>query len=128
MLTGMFFAAWIWLKKYIGSVKRAEKDSSSPIIEKPDKISLLAIGLVVLWQCIYFIIKIPRLGPVNDIDLFFSVYITLAFATGLLFENILQNHFPEKLNQWRNVIFSIYIGNTAITILFLVFRGVPASI
>jgi hypothetical protein len=128
LIAGIIAATWIWLKRYIEPVKHARVDSSSTNIEKPDKINFLTIGLVALWQCIYIIIKIPRLGPFVDIDLFFSVYIILAYVTGLLFDKILQDLSPEKLNHWRTVIFSFFIGNTALIILFLIFRGLPVPI
>lgn len=45
----------------------------------------LGLALTV-WQLYYLAFMVPRLGPVADIDLFFSTYLWLAFLAGLLLD------------------------------------------
>jgi len=50
-----------------------------------DRNDLLAL-LLALWALAYLLLMMPKLGPVQDLDLFFSSYLTMAFFIGLQFE------------------------------------------
>lgn len=50
---------------------------------------LLIFAILFLWQIFYFIFMIPKLGPILDIDLFFSFYLTFSYLIGL----VLDRHF-----------------------------------
>ncbi len=59
-------------------------------------IRFLPIGLLFGWQIFYFFFMLPKLGPVKDIDLYFSVYLTIAFVAGLLVDELLRRHFLKS--------------------------------
>jgi hypothetical protein len=85
----------------------------------------LSVGVLLIWQALSFMIVIPKYGPVNDVDLFFSVYIAFAFVAGLLFDNYFKNIQPEKRMLIQNVVFSAVLGNTAFILMNLIFLGLP---
>ena len=66
---------------------------------------------------------IPRLGPVVDIDLFFSVYLTLAFLAGLLLD--LEEDEPGALT--RPILTAAVLAAASASSSLLVFRelGLP---
>ena len=53
------------------------------------------LSALAAWQTFYFVFMIPKLGPVQDIDLFFSVYLTLGILAGMWFDDLLRNHQKE---------------------------------
>jgi hypothetical protein len=85
----------------------------------------LAVLFLFLWQAFYFVFMIPRLGAVNDIDLFFSVYITFAFFAGWMIDKLLKNTQPEIQSLIKNVVFAAFAGNSALAIVYFAFVGLP---
>ncbi len=87
--------------------------------------NILFLSLFLIWQIFYFIFMVPRLGPYQDIDLFFSVYLTISFMAGFLadlhFESM-QN--PDSTLSKHQVI-SFFIGNSSFLILYFCFLGIP---
>ena len=89
---------------------------------------MLSIGLMLAWQALSSLIVIPKFGPIKDIDLFFSVYITFAFVAGLFFDKYSQNALPEERIRIQNILFSALIGNTVIILMYLSYIGLPIPI
>jgi hypothetical protein len=95
--------------------------------EKIIKWSISGLSIVVLlaWQVLYLMIKIPRLGPVTDVDLFFTVYIIFAFVAGLVFDKLSECTRPENRLRIQSIIFSALLGNTAFVLIYLICLGLP---
>lgn len=86
---------------------------------------ILFLGLFLGYQVFYFIFLIPKLGPVADIDLYFTVYITFAFIAGFLGDQIAANLSLEKRKLFQVASFSMFAGNTAFILLYLLVLGLP---
>jgi hypothetical protein len=86
---------------------------------------VLTFGLLLIMEALAFILVIPKYGPVNDVDLFFSVYIIFAFGAGLLFDRSSRNSSPEKQFFTQNIILSTLLGSTAFIVMHLIFLGLP---
>lgn len=67
----------------VGLVVLAVRGRAACFTGKPNLSRVLFIAFV-LWQILYFVFMIPKLGPFVDIDLFFSVYFLLAMLAGLI--------------------------------------------
>lgn len=76
---------------------------------------------VLIWQALYLSLMIPRLGPTNDIDLFFTSYLTLAFFAGLLID---RRDVPLTAGQ-RLVLVAGIVGASVATTLYLAWLGIP---
>jgi hypothetical protein len=82
-------------------------------------------GLFLLYQITYFFFMIPKLGPLKDVDLFFSVYLTIAFTAGLLTDHYVKS-LPEKKSRWYSFIcYALVAGNTAFCVYHLLLWGIP---
>lgn len=82
-------------------------------------------ALFLLYQFLYFFFMIPKLGPLKDIDLFFSVYLTIAFTAGLLIDHYVKD-LPEKKSRWFSFMcYALVAGNTAFCIYYLLLWGTP---
>lgn len=90
------------------------------------RISFISVTLFFLWQVFYFFFMIPRLGPTNDIDLFFSVYITVPFFAGWLLDETVSRTQPKTQALVKNVCFAIVTANTSVAFLYFAFLGLPA--
>lgn len=85
----------------------------------------LYIFILVLFQLFYFIFMVPRLGGLQDIDLFFTVYLLFSFIAGLL-SDIHATALTHELSlMYKLSVFSFFLGNTSFLILFFCFLGVP---
>ena len=73
----------ILLLLLVGLVVLAVRGRAACFTGKPNLSRVLFIAFV-LWQILYFVFMIPKLGPFVDIDLFFSVYFLLAMLAGLI--------------------------------------------
>ena len=86
--------------------------------------SLRALGplfVVLLMQIHYLVFMIPKLGPSNDVDLFFSVYFTLAFVVGLVLDTRLTDE--SKAVSTRYLILSAAAGGSIPALLFNLLAG-----
>lgn len=102
----------------IAAVKRIHR-----LVKVP---GFLAVVAFFVWQAFYFIFMIPRLGPVDDIDLFFTVYITFAFFSGMLVDLLAAEKTPDERKFIQLVVFAMFTGSTAPALLRLAFLGLPA--
>jgi len=104
----------------IGIYNLVRKGLLKAFIATP-RIPLLIILFV--WQSFYFVFMAPRLGPMKDIDLFFSFYICLAFTAGYVLDFI-KSHAPFDHRMNEMVIFEV-TANAIVTSFFLVGVGIP---
>jgi hypothetical protein len=76
----------------------------------------LLLTLIAAWLWIYFIFMIPKLGPIQDVDLFFATYIVTAFWLG---------HWLDALpNIDKSAIFGVVLGNAALSFYLLSIVGI----
>lgn len=81
------------------------------------------ISTILAWQIIYFIFMLPKWGPQQDIDLFFSFYIVLAFAAGYILDFI---HKEEAYSgKTERIIISAIVANAIVAVFFLIIAGIP---
>lgn len=109
---GVIFGCCIF---YLSKIKAWKKLFSFP-----------ATGLIfaiLAWQIIYFIFMLPKFGPLGDIDLFFSFYIILAFATGYILDFIYREETSSKKSE--PVIISAIMANAVVAVFFLIIAGIP---
>jgi hypothetical protein len=72
---------------------------------------------LVFTSLFYFINMIPKLGPIVDLDLFWTVYFVFAFLFGLIFENL---NITDVL---KRKILLLYIGSSLFTANALIFSN-----
>ncbi len=71
----------------------------------------------------YLLFMIPKLGPVQDIDLYFQVFIVLSFFAGYVWDAV-QNNRDNK--SWLHfVLISIMVGYSVAVLNVLLFVGLP---
>ncbi|MBN2309462.1 MAG: hypothetical protein JXR94_10855 [Candidatus Hydrogenedentes bacterium] len=80
----------------------------------------------VIWAALYMLFMIPKLGPGKDVDLFFVSYLTFAFFAGHLVD-ILAEACPQR-PAVRLAVLAGFLGNTAVSTVYLVFFGVPGEV
>ncbi len=70
------------------------------------------------------LLMIPKLGPRQDVDLFFSAYLTAAFLVGTLLDRLV----GRSASRSRNVLFvsAAALGAAAASLAFLAVGGIPA--
>ncbi len=85
----------------------------------------LYLFILVLFQVFYFIFMVPRLGGLQDIDLFFTVYLVFSFVAGLLSDILATGLTHEFSLMYKLSVFSFFLGNTSYLILYFCFLGVP---
>ena len=98
---------------------------------RPDgwvKKAALVLGLQLLFQLAYFVFMLPRLGSVQDIDLYFTAYLSLAFCTGWLVEKLTEKLDEKKQAHAHLAVFSLCAGSTAVVSLYLIFLGLYALV
>lgn len=83
----------------------------------------LCLGAFVLWQVLYSLLMIPKLGPIRDIDLFFSVYLTIGFFAGLLGDKLLDAARPDVARRWTECVVAASLGSSAIILTQLLHIG-----
>ncbi len=81
-----------------------------------------------LFQLSYFVLMIAKIGPIGDIDLFFSVYMTFAFVGGLAVDELSRSTAPHRRTLAQNLIISAFVGNTSFLLLPLLILGLPGRI
>jgi len=84
---------------------------------------LLALGLLA-WQSFYLVFMVPKLGPRQDIDLFFGVYVTIAFCAGLAADALWPRGHPQHAGAIATLC-GVMLGSTAVSALYLVRLGAP---
>lgn len=76
---------------------------------------------LVVSQLYYIVFMVPRLGPVGDVDLFFTTYLTLAFMAGLLLDSAR----TSATSAWTACALSCVLATLAVTAPWLVWFGLP---
>jgi len=79
----------------------------------------LGIALVGV-QVYYLAFMVPRLGPVGDVDLFFTTYLTLAFMAGRVVDAV-----GERIDGWRVAAVACALAALAVAAPWLVWYGLP---
>lgn len=94
-------------------------------VKKNDLVNLhaLYLGLFLLYQIVYFIFMVPRLGMIQDIDLFFTIYLAFSFAAGWVIDQITVYREEYIQATIKNVFFAVCMGSNALIILYLLFLG-----
>jgi hypothetical protein len=73
------------------------------------------------WHMAYLTMMIPRLGPTNDIDLFFPCFLTVAFVAGTLLDTT-----PGPLAAARRqTLVAGAFGASVGTAMYLAWLGIP---
>lgn len=67
--------------------------------------------VILVWNLSYLLYAIPKLGPILDIDMFFMVYITIAFFSGALLD--------KNTNIKHRIIVPLYILSSSASTLLL---------
>ncbi len=92
---------------------------------KHELLTALFLGLFMLWQVFYFVFMIPRLGVIQDIDLFFTVYLTMAYIGGWVVDKAALQFSEDKANLLKRICFSAFLGNSMYAGLYLILLGLP---
>lgn len=108
---------------YFDRQKIIRPTSSRNLLREIDK--RVWLGLAILVQQIhYFIFMIPKLGPRQDVDLFFSVFVSMVCLLGAALDRLLrQNH---DRSSWVYLVLCAVVGNAVIAGFFLLDVGIPA--
>lgn len=86
---------------------------------------LLAVALVA-WHVYYLLFYIARLGPREDIDLFFLSFLVIAFFTGHVVDRLID---AERLSQDIAIpVVALLTGSTVMILPVLVFMGLPIRV
>ncbi len=85
------------------------------------------LGALLLFQLCYSVLLIPKLGPIKDIDLFFSVYLTLGFAAGFAGDGFLESITAERRDILKNCIVASCIGSSTVLLAHLLWLGIIPS-
>ena len=88
-------------------------------------LTFVSLGLLFLWQLVYFMFMIPRLGAVNDIDLFFSVYLCAAFMAGWFVDELVKESMPARQLMIKSAMIAFFTGSTTVSFLYLAILGLP---
>jgi hypothetical protein len=82
------------------------------------------LGLALIGSHFFYMLRmIPKLGPVRDIDLFFNVYLVIAFFTGLFLERGLGPH-DNRRELVTLLVLAIVLGSLAVSGGQLAFHGI----
>ncbi|MEE9563053.1 MAG: hypothetical protein V3W50_08290, partial [Thermoanaerobaculia bacterium] len=82
------------------------------------------LGLALIgWHLFYFLRMIPKLGPARDVDLFFNVYIVVAFFAGLFLDRGLDPD-DSRRDTVTLVVLAIALGSLAVLGGQLALRGI----
>ncbi len=98
------------------------------ILRQAGKLTLLLMGLFLLFQVAYLFFMIPYLGMVTDIDLFFTVYLTLAFTAGWLVDAVTAEMENDKKIKVKNAAFSFCAGSSVMVLIYFMFLGLYAIV
>lgn len=85
-------------------------------------------GLLIGFQLFYIVFLIPKLGPFADIDLFFAVYIAIAFVAGYLLDVVIDAMAKDEQRLYQLVAYAVVVGNTAFVLVHLLLWGLPSEI
>ena len=116
--TGPHFLLVFGLMGYLLAIKESLKN----------KKILIVVAAFLVYQILYFIFMIPQLGIVDDIDLYFTVYITLTFIAGWLVDRSIKEFEEQKQKIIRLSCFSFCLGNTAVVSIYLIILGLYALV
>lgn len=98
------------------------------ILRQAGKLPLLLMGLFLLFQIVYLFFMIPYLGVVTDIDLFFTVYLTLAFTAGWLVDAVTADLENGKKMLVKTACFSFCAGSSVVVLIYFMFLGLYAIV
>jgi hypothetical protein len=86
-----------------------------------DRRSWLVLGVLASYAC-YFLLMVPRLGPRDDLDLFFAFYLLLAALAGYLADRVRLRRLSAA--SLRLLVAALAIGAAGAGASLLLFRGV----
>lgn len=98
-----------------------------PIAQSAGTKAALMLGSCIVLQLCYFMLMIPKRGPVEDIDLFFTVYLTAAFIAGFSADRFLESVPADKRDIWQNCVVGSCTGSSAIILVHLLWLGIIPS-
>lgn len=78
-------------------------------------------AILTVWHVYYLLSMVPRLGPTQDIDLYFSTYLTLAFMAGVLIDAWRARRGPD----WSAAVIACAVASLACLGPTLVWFGLP---
>ncbi len=87
-----------------------------------DSRTATAVALV-LWQAFYMLFYVARLGPQEDIDLFFSTFVVMAFFAGYLADRAIRSSAMDE--RATSLIAAWALGGTSIAVIYLLDVGMP---
>lgn len=100
-------------------LRRYEGGSAALLRYKRSWLGLALIG----WHLFYFFRMIPKLGPARDVDLFFNVYIVIAFFAGLFLDRRLDPD-DDRRELVTLLVLAVALGSLAATGGQLAFHGI----
>jgi hypothetical protein len=109
------------LLSVLGLMLFYSRDGLFPCI--PRTLTTVCLGAFVIWQVLYGLLMIPKLGPLRDVDLFFSVYLTIGFIAGLLGDKLLDAARPDVASRWTECIVAASLGSSAVILTQLLYIG-----
>ncbi len=77
------------------------------------------LGLLLVLQVLYFLAMIPKFGPVGDVDLFFTVYLSAAWLAGLLADRWLETQAPARQGAWRHGLALAQLSSSVVILAYL---------
>jgi hypothetical protein len=86
--------------------------------------SSLWLGACLALQLLYFMFMIPKLGPILDIDLFFTVYLTIGFVAGALGDKMLQAVRSDVRSNWTMCFVAASLGSSSVIMAQLLWIGI----
>lgn len=86
------------------------------------------LGLQLLFQLVYFVLMVPQLGSVQDIDLYFTTYLSLSFTAGWLSDKYTEKLDVTKQKNLQLAVFAFCAGSTAVVSLYLILLGIFALV
>ena len=90
----------------------------------PKASTALCLGSCLVLQALYFLFMIPKLGPLRDIDLFFTVYLTVGFVAGVLGDKLLDAARLDIRCKWIECIVAASLGSSAVILTQLLYTGI----
>jgi len=81
------------------------------------------VGLLLGVQAGFFLFMVPSLGPVQDVDLFFTVYLSAAFTAGLLADHWMEHADPERRQTWHNTLALAQLSSSLVVLTYLLGSG-----
>lgn len=82
-----------------------------------------ALLVCLILQVLYFWFMLPKLGPVQDIDLFFTVYLIFGFIAGMLLDTILESTSSGMCNICKQGIIASMLSSSSVILVHMLCIG-----